>query len=775
VPSARECARSLARLGITIVESPKLQGAYNQARDILVTDWTTRLREASGVLEETEMRAFVEELGGFPSVGGRAAALIEFARALRALDAREKTSDTPSALLQSAHSLASRMSTSANAPAWDSLQPCFDAIRSGYRSWCLESLPQILERDTIGFDELCSAEKLLEYRDLVGPETRTALGAGHLKRAKTLSGGGAGSVLALLHLNRAKALGAANDSARFGAIESAVLASIQSAELFPEVSIGVDFQPSVDAWMLEMLSKLLRDAIVAKTSDSFHWRWVDPREEPSDVLLTVETAEFVMTAPDELPLVSSTYFSHFQDVPNPYKNALGVQVNLARIAVNYAESSYDSEVSSFNLWPTDWGLMRVNQAYSNYSLEVDDYNRLVDQYNSTPDTVSQEVYLPYSYREGNVSIGWRLRVGIAVGKETQASQHESIASDFVRLGTNRADKSEARRRDDALEIAFSVESGLTHLLTAIDSVCEDFYGPLVSIRRSVLQDVSEDEERAIGWAMHPWGASGMQLAELGLPPWLDEANQITEPLTFPDSRPPVALVRCPEQPPQKADARALASWYGPISVEIEAGDKDGLKCSGSGVLVSGDGLVLTCEHIIGGPRLTAVISEGPWKGRHRLEVVFANQKNDVALLRAEGLQTTRWAPVRLTQPAIRGEAIVAIGNPAIKRGGSARGAVSHGIVASPEAERLGVPTLLADISVASGSSGGPLISLETGEVLGVVQAVIEEGLPEADGTVASSGCFCLAAPAAALGQWLGLKQTELGSPALRSTRTRKAR
>jgi ABC-type proline/glycine betaine transport system ATPase subunit len=98
---------------------------------------------------------------------------------------------------------------------------------------------------------------------------------------------------------------------------------------------------------------------------------------------------------------------------------------------------------------------------------------------------------------------------------------------------------------------------------------------------------------------------------------------------------------------------------------------------------------------------------------------------------------------------------VALGNPALPDGTTVQNAVSEGIVSNPKTDYASSFRLVADIAIASGSSGGPIISKETGEIVGVVVAVAAPRLSR-DG-VSSSGYFCLAAPADMLHEWLGLE------------------
>jgi S1-C subfamily serine protease len=169
--------------------------------------------------------------------------------------------------------------------------------------------------------------------------------------------------------------------------------------------------------------------------------------------------------------------------------------------------------------------------------------------------------------------------------------------------------------------------------------------------------------------------------------------------------------------------------------------------------VSGDGLVLTCAHGLQGSRLTIRFAEGEWSGTYPAEIIFVNEEFDTAVIRAKGLRTRRWFEIRLDAPPEKGEEIVAIGNPSLPGGSVSIEAMSVGIVSNPESQFYDLPRLVADVAIASGSSGGPLVALTDGKIVGVVVAVAQ---PEFGGGRASSKSVSLAAPASRLGEWLGL-------------------
>lgn len=68
---------------------------------------------------------------------------------------------------------------------------------------------------------------------------------------------------------------------------------------------------------------------------------------------------------------------------------------------------------------------------------------------------------------------------------------------------------------------------------------------------------------------------------------------------------------------------------------------------GSGAVISKDGLILTAAHVIRGSDNKVVFNTGPNKGEYQTEIVFVDDRSDVAIIRAKGLTATRWFNLRL--------------------------------------------------------------------------------------------------------------------------------
>lgn len=152
---------------------------------------------------------------------------------------------------------------------------------------------------------------------------------------------------------------------------------------------------------------------------------------------------------------------------------------------------------------------------------------------------------------------------------------------------------------------------------------------------------------------------------------------------------------------------------------------------GSGFLISPDGYIITNRHVVGTARDVSVVlydqrqlldktdpsqTADPKATNNKVrfaKVLKSNKARDLALLKMEGenlpyleLETDRSAYTT-------GQEVVALGAPRGVEWSASRG------ILSAARDNNGVDTLQTDAAINNGNSGGPLISLQTGRVLGV--------------------------------------------------------
>ncbi len=150
--------------------------------------------------------------------------------------------------------------------------------------------------------------------------------------------------------------------------------------------------------------------------------------------------------------------------------------------------------------------------------------------------------------------------------------------------------------------------------------------------------------------------------------------------------------------------------------------------SGSAVVISEDGLMLTSAHVVaGGDRGTATFSSGE---EATFEVIGSDRLSDLAVVRAAGDHYPP-APLGDADGLRVGQLVVAIGNPFGFAGSVSAGVVSalgrSLVTSSGASSRLVDNVIQTDAALHPGNSGGAL-AVSDGRVVGISTAVIGPGI-----------------------------------------------
>ena len=163
-----------------------------------------------------------------------------------------------------------------------------------------------------------------------------------------------------------------------------------------------------------------------------------------------------------------------------------------------------------------------------------------------------------------------------------------------------------------------------------------------------------------------------------------------------------------------------------VSLEVDSGDGGD---TGTGIVISDDGYILTNNHVIapaaGGAPLTVVLAD---EQRVRGRVVGRDTVNDLAVVRVAGVHGLHAATLGSSSGLAVGDPVIAVGSPLGLAGTVTTGIISAldrpvaaGDAASGNADDL-IDAIQTDAAINPGNSGGPLLD-STGAVIGVNAAI----------------------------------------------------
>ena len=154
------------------------------------------------------------------------------------------------------------------------------------------------------------------------------------------------------------------------------------------------------------------------------------------------------------------------------------------------------------------------------------------------------------------------------------------------------------------------------------------------------------------------------------------------------------------------------SWYGQNQVESGAG---------SGVIISSDGYILTCAHVVdGASTITVTIGDKDYTAT----LVGEDTTSDIAVIKidADGLTP---ATVGNSDSLKVGQRVMAVGNPLGELGGTVTGgmisALNRSVTIQGSSSVNTMSLIQMDASVSPGNSGGGLFNMN-GELVGIVNA-----------------------------------------------------
>lgn len=171
-----------------------------------------------------------------------------------------------------------------------------------------------------------------------------------------------------------------------------------------------------------------------------------------------------------------------------------------------------------------------------------------------------------------------------------------------------------------------------------------------------------------------------------------------------------------------------------IDITMQTGYTSVLAGSGSGVIITPNGYIATCNHVIeGASTISVYLNDG---SEYSATLVGADSLTDIAIIKIEG-NNFPYATLGSSESLMVGEYVFAIGNAL----GELSNTVTNGIISGLEreinVEGQAMTVLQTNAAINSGNSGGGLF-LENGTLIGIVNAK-SSGLSGSGSTIEGLG------------------------------------
>ena len=164
-----------------------------------------------------------------------------------------------------------------------------------------------------------------------------------------------------------------------------------------------------------------------------------------------------------------------------------------------------------------------------------------------------------------------------------------------------------------------------------------------------------------------------------------------------------------------------------VSSEVWFGGSYVQSGAGSGVIISQDGYILTCAHVISGANnITVQLCDDT---EYTATVVGSDSTSDIAVIKVEATGLTP-AVIGDSDALVVGEDAIAVGNPLGTLGGTVTNGIISALNRQVTVENNNMTLIQTNASISPGNSGGGLFN-GNGELIGIVNA--KSGYDEAEG------------------------------------------
>ncbi|MEJ7834111.1 MAG: trypsin-like peptidase domain-containing protein [Nocardioides sp.] len=192
------------------------------------------------------------------------------------------------------------------------------------------------------------------------------------------------------------------------------------------------------------------------------------------------------------------------------------------------------------------------------------------------------------------------------------------------------------------------------------------------------------------------------------------------------------VAQAPGEPAPDGSVESVAQNVLPSVVKLDVTSPSGQSGSGSGIILSPDGEILTNEHVAAiagdGGQITVSFTDG---SKAAAEILGTDPLTDTALVKAEGVSGLTPVTVGESGALAVGEQVVAIGSPFGLDATVTSGIVSAldrpvAVGSDAEGNSTTYPAIQTDAAINPGNSGGPLVDM-AGSLVGINSSIRSSG------------------------------------------------
>ncbi|WP_191480168.1 S1C family serine protease [Nocardioides ochotonae] len=186
-----------------------------------------------------------------------------------------------------------------------------------------------------------------------------------------------------------------------------------------------------------------------------------------------------------------------------------------------------------------------------------------------------------------------------------------------------------------------------------------------------------------------------------------------------------------DAPAADGSVQSVADKVLPSVVKIDVSGSQGAG-SGSGVVISSDGKILTNDHVVDvaseGGSISVSFSDGT---RAKAKILGTDSLTDLAVIQAEDVKDLTAAEIGSSSDLKVGEPVVAVGSPFGLDATVTSGIVSAlnrpvGVGSDQSGNTTAYPAIQTDAAINPGNSGGPLVDMQ-GRVVGINSSIQTTG------------------------------------------------